>query len=111
MRNWENADLSSDLDYLSFHIITTIIKMILGLLCSQVGFCFIEAAEDTLDPHSHKGDISRNYFQKNQIRIIRQLKQENIAILGQSRENIYKVGVRVAVSVVMFHISQTTGRV
>lgn len=47
--------------------------MILGLLYSQLGFSFVEAAEDTLDPHSHEGDISRNYFQKNQIKIISQL--------------------------------------
>lgn len=60
-------------DRLPCLIITIITEMILGLLYSQLGFSFVEAAEDTSGPHSHEGDISRNYFQKNQIKTIRQL--------------------------------------
>lgn len=59
---------SSDLNYLPCPIITMIIQMILGSLYSQLVFFLLEAVEDILDPHSHEGDISRNYFPKSQIR-------------------------------------------
>lgn len=36
------------------------------LTWTQLVFSLAEVAEDTLDPHSQEGDISRNDFQKNQ---------------------------------------------